>query len=257
VTILTQILARKRDEAARRAEPLAAVRTRAEARPAGRPFAAALRVVRRPAVIAEFKRRSPSFGWIHPEARPAEVARAYAAGGAAAMSVLTDGEGFGGALEHLVEARAAMSIAVLRKDFLLDEYDLWAARAAGADAALLIVAAFEDAGALGALVAAGAGMGLELLVEAHDAREVEVALAVGAQVIGVNARDLRTFEIDRGLPARLRPMVPADRVFVAESGIGSAAGAGALRAAGVDAILVGETLMRAADPAAALRALVG
>lgn len=257
MTILDRILERKREAAATR-PPLGEARARAEARRDARGFAEALRgAARKPAAIAEFKRRSPSRGAIREDARPAEVARGYEAGGAAAMSVLTDGEGFGGAMAHLVEARAAVRLPILRKDFLLDEQDLYLSRAEGADAALLIVAAVPDSGRLAALLGCARSIALDVLVEAHDEREVDVALEAGAAVIGVNARDLRTFSIDPALPARLRPRVPADRVYVAESGIHNAGDVAGLRAAGVDAILVGESLMRAADPAAALRSLLG
>lgn len=258
-SVLDAILARKREEgeSARAYETLPDVRRRAEKAPVPRGFERALRQARRrPATIAEFKRRSPSKGAIREDARPADVARAYEAAGAAAMSVLTDGAGFGGAPEHLVQARAAVALPVLRKDFLLDAYDLYASRALGADAALLIVAAIPDAGRLAELLAVGASVALEVLVEAHDEAELDVALAAGAHVIGVNARDLRTFVVDPGLPARLRPRVPADRVYVAESGISTPADVAALRAAGVDAMLVGESLMRAPDPGAALDALL-
>ncbi len=205
--------------------------------------------------IAEFKRRSPSAGWIAERATPAEMARAYAAGGARALSVLTDEPFFGGRLDDLVAARAACELPILRKDFIVDRYQIVEARAAGADALLLIVAALTDLD-LAALLAAAREMGLEVLVEAHDAGEVARAVAAGAGVIGINNRDLRTFTVDRELAARLRPSVPDERVIVAESGIRSAADVTRLRAAGIDAILVGETLMRAPDPAAALRALL-
>ena len=184
------------------------------------------------------------------------MARAYAAGGASAMSVLTDGPFFGGSLEDLVAARAASDLVILRKDFIVDRHQVVEARATGADALLLIVAALTDA-ELSALLAATREVGLEALVEAHDAEEVARAVAAGAQLVGINNRDLKTFTVDRELAARLRPTVPADRVIVAESGIRDAADVARLRAAGIDAILVGETLMRAPDPAAGLRGLLG
>jgi len=205
--------------------------------------------------VAEFKRRSPSAGWIGEGARVAEVARAYARGGAAALSVLTDEPFFGGTLEDLAAARAAVDLPILRKDFIVDAYQLAEARAAGADAALLIVAALADV-ELAALLAVGKLYGLELLVEAHDADEVARAVRADAAIIGINNRDLRTFTVDRELAARLRADIPPDRVVVAESGIRDAADVARLRAAGVDAMLVGETLMRAPEPAAALRALL-
>ncbi|HVV48160.1 MAG TPA: indole-3-glycerol phosphate synthase TrpC [Polyangia bacterium] len=256
--ILDDILARTRLDVAerKRQRPIAALEAEAARRPPARSLARALRQPGRIACLAEFKRRSPSAGWIAEQAVPAELARAYAAGGAAAMSVLTDGPFFGGGLDDLAAARAAAELPILRKDFVVDRYQVVEARAAGADAVLLIVAALADA-ALAALLAAAREAGLEALVEAHDAGEVARAVAAGAAIVGINNRDLRTFTVDRELAARLRPRVPPDRVVVAESGIRDAADVARLRAAGVDAILVGETLMRAPDPAAALRALLG
>ena len=255
--ILEEILARTRaDLTERRArQPLAALEASARRRAPARSLARALRRPGAISCIAEFKRRSPSAGWIAEHADPAEVARTYAAGGAAALSVLTDEPFFGGRVADLIAARAACEVPILRKDFIVDRYQIVEARAIGADAILLIVAALTDP-ELTALLAAAREVGLEALVEAHDAEEVARAVAAGAQVIGINNRDLRTFAVDRALSARLRPTVPADRVIVAESGIRDAADVARLRAAGVDAILVGETLMRAPDPAAALRALV-
>jgi indole-3-glycerol phosphate synthase len=255
--ILDEILARTRaDLTERRArQPIGELEIAAGNRPPARSLARALRRPGTVSCIAEFKRRSPSAGWIAERADPAEMARTYFAGGAAALSVLTDEPFFGGRIADLVAARAACDLPILRKDFIVDRYQIVEARAIGADAILLIVAALTDA-ALGGLLAATREIGLEALVEAHDAGEVARAVAAGAGVIGINNRDLRTFTVDRELSARLRAQVPADRVIVAESGIRDAADVARLRAAGVDAILVGETLMRAPDPAAALRALV-
>ncbi|HEY4394949.1 MAG TPA: indole-3-glycerol phosphate synthase TrpC [Polyangia bacterium] len=255
--ILDDILARTRAELAerKRARPIAALEDDAARRPPARSLARALRQPGRIACIAEFKRRSPSAGWIAENAVPATLARAYAAGGASAMSVLTDGPFFGGSLDDLVAARAASDLVILRKDFIVDRYQVVEARAAGADALLLIVAALTDA-ELSALLAATREVGLEALVEAHDAGEVARAVAAGAAVVGINNRDLKTFTVDRELAARLRPRVPPDRVVVAESGIRDAADVARLRAAGVDALLVGETLMRAEDPTAGLRGLL-
>jgi indole-3-glycerol phosphate synthase len=256
--ILDDIVARTRADLVerKRARPLAALEAEAARRPAARSLARALRQPGRITCIAEFKRRSPSAGWIAEHAQPAPMAQAYAAGGASAMSVLTDGPFFGGSLDDLVAARAASDLVILRKDFIVDRYQVVEARAAGADALLLIVAALTDA-ELASLLTATREAGLEALVEAHDADEVARAVAAGAQVVGINNRDLKTFTVDRELAARLRPTVPADRLIVAESGIRDAADVGRLRAAGVDAILVGETLMRAPDPAAGLRGLLG
>jgi indole-3-glycerol phosphate synthase len=254
--ILDDTLARTRvDLAARRAaRPLAAVEAVAATMPPARSLARALRQEGAVACIAEFKRRSPSAGWIAEGADPAALARAYAAGGARAMSVLTDGPFFGGTLADLAAARAACGLPILRKDFIVDRYQIVEARAGGADAVLLIVAALDDA-ALRALLAAAGEAGLDALVEAHDESEVARAVDAGAALVGINNRDLRTFTVDRDLAARLRTGVPADRIVVAESGIRDAADVGRLRAAGVDAMLVGETLMLAPDPAAALKAL--
>jgi indole-3-glycerol phosphate synthase len=258
--ILDDILTRTRaDLAARKArKPLAELEKGLPAGPSARSLARALRPGapgERVTCIAEFKRKSPSAGWIREGGKAAEIARLYAAAGAAAISVLTDEPFFGGSLDDLMTAHAATSLPVMRKDFIVDAYQLAEARAAGADAALLIVAALADA-EIAALLAVGSLYGLELLVEAHDGEEVARAVRSGAQVIGINNRDLKTFKVDRELAVRLRPEIPADRVVVAESGIRDAADVDRLRSAGVDAMLVGETLMRADDPAATLRALL-
>lgn len=258
--ILDDILARTRQDLAARkaAKPLSEIEKVLPKGPSARSLEKALRPAARPpggvACIAEFKRHSPSAGWLREGAKAPEIARAYAAAGAAALSVLTDGPFFRGELDDLTSAHAATSIPVLRKDFIVDAYQLAEARAAGADAALLIVAALTDT-ELSALLAVGGLYGLELLVEAHDAEETARAVAVGARIIGINNRDLKTFAIDRELAMRLRPSIPADRVVVAESGIRDAADVAKLAAAGIDAMLVGTTLMRAPDPGAALRAL--
>lgn len=255
--ILDDILARTRvDLEVRRGQrPLAALETEAARMPPARSLAQALRRPGEIACIAEFKRRSPSAGWIAEGADPAALARAYAAGGASALSVLTDGPFFGGGLADLAAARAACGLPILRKDFVVDRYQIVEARAAGADAVLLIVAALSDP-ELRSLLAAAREAGLDALVEAHDQAEVARAVDAGAAIVGINNRDLRTFQVDRDLATRMRPRVPADRIIVAESGIRDAADVARLRAAGVDAMLVGETLMRAPDPAAALKALV-
>jgi len=255
--ILDDILGRTRADLAVRRDkrPLPDLEAAAARLPPARSLARALRRPGKISCISEFKRRSPSAGWIAEGADPAVVAPAYAAGGAAALSVLTDGPFFGGSLEDLAAARAACDLPILRKDFVVDRYQIVEARAGGADAVLLIVAALDDP-ELAALLAAAREVGLDALVEAHDEAEVARAVAAGASIVGINNRDLRTFTVDRGLAARMRPRVPADRIIVAESGIRDAADVAGLRAAGIDAILVGETLMRAPDPAAALRALI-
>jgi indole-3-glycerol phosphate synthase len=258
--ILDDILARTRaDLAARKAKkPLSDLEKGLPTGPTARSLAKALRPGRpgeQVTCIAEFKRRSPSAGWIREGAKPAEVARLYAAAGAAALSVLTDEPFFGGTLDDLTTAHAATTLPVMRKDFIVDAYQLAEARVAGADAALLIVAALTDS-EMSALLAVGQLYGLELLVEAHDAEEARRAVAAGARVIGINNRDLKTFTVDRDLTVRLRGEIPTERILVAESGIRDAADVKRLRDAGVDAMLVGETLMRAEDPGATLRALL-
>jgi indole-3-glycerol phosphate synthase len=214
--------------------------------------------------IAEFKRRSPSAGWIREGAEIARIVPAYVAGGAAALSILTDGPFFGGSLADLAEARSVRNpttatlpttVPTLRKDFIVDEYQIAEARAAGADAVLLIVAALDEP-TLRALFSACGRWGIEALVETHSAEEAARAVALGATVIGVNHRDLRTFTLDMELAARLRSRIPPECVMVAESGIRTPADVERLALARVDAILVGETLMRAEDPGAALRALL-
>jgi indole-3-glycerol phosphate synthase len=260
MTILDDILAVKRGEvaAARAQRSLAEVDAAARAAGPVRGFAEALR---RPAgaavrVIAEIKRASPSAGAIRAGADPAEIARDYARGGAAALSVLTDRQFFDGELGFLARCRAAVELPLLRKDFVIDAYQIAEARAAGADAVLLIVAALAPA-QLAELLAAARGHALDALVEVHDLAEVDVALAAGATVLGVNHRDLRTFTMDMTLTAQIAPRLPAHVVLVGESGIRSADDVRALGAAGAHAVLVGEQLMRAASPGDALRALRG
>jgi len=256
--ILDDILARTRaDLVVRREQVSLAVLEAACVGLAPAPsLAAALRRPGSVTCIAEHKRRSPSAGWIREGSDVAEIVRAYAGAGAAALSVLTDGPFFGGSLDDLRRARAAAPVPILRKDFMVDRYQVLEARAAGADAILIIVSALTDA-EITALLAAAREAGVEALVEVHDRAELERALALGATIVGINNRDLRTFKLDRELAIRLRTLVPADRVVVAESGIRDAADVERLRAAGVDAMLVGETLMRAPDPGATLATLLG
>ena len=255
--ILDDILARTRADLAlrQRQRPLAEVEAAARAQVPARGLARALRRAGAVTCVAEFKRRSPSAGWIRQGAEPAAMAKAYAAAGAAAMSVLTDGPFFGGSLDDLRTARAAAALPILRKDFMVDRYQVAEARAAGADAILIIVSALGDDD-IALLLQAANDFGLDALVEAHDQVEVQRAVALGAQIVGVNNRDLRTFTMDRDLAIRLRPLVPPERVVIAESGIRDAADVRRLGAAGIDAMLVGEALMRAADPGAALRELL-
>ncbi len=205
--------------------------------------------------ISEIKRASPSAGPIRPNAVPAEIAREYESAGAAAISVLTDEQFFDGKLAYLTEVRAAVSLPLLRKDFVIEPYQVVEARAAGADAVLLIVAALDD-GLLRELAAEVARLGMDALVEIHNQAEAERALAAGAQIVGVNHRDLATFTIDMSLTGRLRREVPDDIVLVGESGIRTAQDVQGLAAAGADAILVGERLMRAPSPGIALAELL-
>ena len=207
------------------------------------------------AVIAEMKQRTPSMGLLREEYRPADLAHAYAEGGAAAISVLTHMAGFGGRPEHVRMVRAATDLPILRKDFVTDPYEVAEARACGADAVLLIVAALEP-GQLKDLVAVSRSRGVAALVEVHDERETAAALEAGAKAVGVNHRNLRDFSVDLGLTERLRRLVPKEVVVVAESGIHNADDARRMREAGADAILVGELLMRSDDPAVQIRELI-
>ena len=206
------------------------------------------------AVIAEMKQRTPTMGELAAEYRPSDLAHAYTDGGAAAISVLTQMASFGGRPEHVRAARAATGLPILRKDFISDPFEVAEARACGADAVLLIVAALAPE-ELRRLMAVVRSRGLEALVEVHTEAEAVAALEAGARIVGVNHRDLRTFEVDLGLTERIRRLVPDDVVLVAESGIHSADDARRMRHAGADAVLVGEALMRSRDPAALIREL--
>jgi indole-3-glycerol phosphate synthase len=241
--ILARIVESKRAEVAALRHRTSELRAAAERAAPARPFVAALRQEDAVALIAEYKRRSPSAGALGGNVAPAAAARAYAAGGASAVSVLTDAEYFGGGLDDLVAAREAVDLPVLRKDFVLDEAQVWEARAAGADGILLIVRILDDV-RLVALHAAASAVGLGVLVEVHDEAELERALRAGAEAVGVNNRDLDTFRTDLNVSLRLAPRVPPEVVLVAESGIRTAAEVDRLGEAGVDAVLVGETLMR-------------
>ncbi|MCW2753990.1 MAG: indole-3-glycerol phosphate synthase [Marmoricola sp.] len=205
-------------------------------------------------VISEVKRRSPSKGDLADIPDPAALAVAYAAGGADAISVLTEERRFSGTLADLYAVRAAVTTPILRKDFIVTEYQLLEARAAGADLALLIVAALDDA-ALADLHATARGLGLTVLVEVHDEAEIDRALAIGAELVGVNARNLKTLAVDPDTFGRLAPLVPAGVVKVAESGISGPADAARYAAEGADVVLVGEALVKDGDPRAAVAAL--
>jgi indole-3-glycerol phosphate synthase len=257
--ILERILARKREEIRERSARVSLDQVRALAAKAApvRGFARAIRTriaAGDPAVIAEIKKASPSQGVIRADFRPAEIARSYAAGGATCLSVLTDADFFQGSDEYLREARAACDLPVLRKDFTIDAYQIHEARALGADCILLIVAALNDA-AMSEFTALAHELGLDVLVEAHDEAELERALRTGAALIGINNRNLRTFATSLQTTLNLRERIPADRVLVTESGIHAPADVAQMRAAGVNAFLVGEAFMRASDPGAELRRL--
>ncbi|MFW6202367.1 MAG: indole-3-glycerol phosphate synthase TrpC [Gemmatimonadota bacterium] len=258
MNVLDRIVGAKREEVERLEGRAVSLRAAAEtAAGEARGLAAALRgEVEEVALIAEVKRRSPSAGELRPDLSPAEVARAYEAAGAKAISVLTDEAYFGGSLEDLAAVRASVGLPVLRKDFVLAPVQVWEARAAGADAVLLIVRILDDV-RLAELIALAEDVGLDALVEVHDRAELERALDAGAKVVGINNRDLATFRTDPAVTLELAGSVPRDRVLVAESGIRTASDVDRLGAAGADAILVGESLMRADDVEEAARGLVG
>ena len=280
--ILDEIVAWNRAELARRRErvSLAELEMMAARQPEPRDFAGALRRSRQPSVgrgsgegptcpsgngtrglsppprlIAEVKKASPSKGLLCPDFDPARLAREYAAGGAAAISVLTERRFFQGDPSHIALAREAASLPVLRKDFLFDPYQVLEARALGADAVLLIVAVL-DGGLLQELLDLTASLGMAALVEVHDAVEVEAALKAGAGMVGINNRDLRTFDVDLETTRLLRPLVPPECVVVSESGIHARDDVARLRDWGVDAMLVGESLVRAGDVARKVRELL-
>jgi indole-3-glycerol phosphate synthase len=250
---LDGIVAAHRTAAALDARSLDDLVAQVAALPPTRGFSAALRGGPL-AVISEIKRRSPSKGDLFPDLVPGDLAATYEAGGASCLSVLTDVEFFGGSVADLQAARSACSLPVLRKDFTVDTRDVVDARLMGADAVLLIVAALSD-DELRSFHELAIEVGLDALVEVHDAAELDRAIAAGATLIGVNQRDLATFTVDRDLAAKLRPSMPEGAVTVAESGVRDRADAEALAAAGYDAILVGESLVTSADPGAALAEL--
>lgn len=255
-TILDELAmhAKMRVVEARNREPLSVVRERAEARPF--PDFAFEKALSGPdlAFICEVKKASPSKGLIAPEFPYVQIAKDYEAAGADAISVLTEPKWFLGSKEYLNEIAAAVSVPCLRKDFTVDEYMIWSARARGASAVLLICAILDDA-RLRAFRELADELGLSALVEAHDEREVERALNAGARVVGVNNRDLRDFTVDTGNSARLRSLIPDDVLYVSESGVKTAEDVAQLRAMGADAVLIGETLMRAADKTSKLAEL--
>jgi len=259
--ILERILAVKREEisAAKRALPPREAEARARASAPARDFVGAIRAKHaagNAAVIAEIKRASPSRGLLRQDFDPAAIALSYQAAGAACLSVLTDRQFFQGAPEHLVAARAACALPVLRKDFMLEPYQVYEAREMGADCILLIAAALSPE-AMRELEAAAQALGMAVLVEVHDSAELEGALALATPLIGINNRDLKTFETRIETTLSLLERIPAGRIVVTESGIVGSEAVGTLRAKGVQTFLVGEAFMRAADPGQALQGLFG
>ncbi|MFN8133192.1 MAG: indole-3-glycerol phosphate synthase TrpC [Solirubrobacteraceae bacterium] len=257
MTVLDRIVQSTRHDVAqaRRRVPLSALEQEIGSRGEDRPFSEALSR-HGLSVIAEHKRRSPSVGAIRADLSVPEVVAAYERGGAAAVSVLTERHHFGGSLDDLRAARAATGVPILRKDFVVDRYQLYESAAAGADAILLIVAAL-DARALAALHDEALGLDLDVVVEVHDEEELEAALAVGAEVIGINNRDLSDFTVDVGRTHELLADVPAGKTVVSESGFSTRAELDELESVGVDAVLIGETLMRSPDLELACRELAG
>ena len=255
-TYLDRILERHREVAARDSRSLDSLIDAARSLPTTRGFREALAGADHLAVISEIKRRSPSKGDLNADLDPAEMAAAYERGGASCLSVLTDAEFFGGSVADLQAARGACSLPVIRKDFTVRSHDVVDARLMGADCVLLIAAAL-DPSELAEMHALAIEIGLDALVEIHDEPELEVALQADARLVGVNQRDLVTFQVDHERAVRMAGIIPDHVVKVAESGVRGGADARSLEAAGYDAVLVGETLVTSGDPAASIRELIG
>ena len=259
--ILEKIVAVKREEvaAAQKKKPFAAMRADAESRVLTRDFEGALRAriaAGRPAVIAEVKKASPSKGVLRADFIPADIAQSYAEHGAACLSVLTDRQFFQGEPDYLKQARASCDLPVLRKDFMVDAYQVYESRAMGADCILLIAACLDDA-QMAQLEAIARSLDMAVLVEVHDRQELQRALKLRTPLVGINNRNLRTFEVSLDTTLGMKDDVPADRLLVTESGILAPADVQKMRAAGVHAFLVGEAFMRAPDPGVALAGLFG
>jgi indole-3-glycerol phosphate synthase len=256
--ILARIVAQKRESLAEAAKacPLPVIRRLAAQAEPPRGFLRALQTLPEVRLIAEVKRQSPSAGLIRANFEPLAIAKAYEQGGAACLSVLTEEPNFGGRLEYLTAIRAAVKLPLLRKDFLFDEYQLFEARAAGADAVLLIAESLTRRQLMD-LYRTATELGMDTLIELHEPGRLDDVLATGCPLIGVNNRDLHTFKVDLEQTIRIRRTIPSDRTIVGESGIHTAGDVARLGAAGVKAVLVGESLMRQSDVAAAARALTG
>ncbi len=259
--ILNQIVAVKREEvaAAIKRKPLAAMRADAESRVLTRDFAGALRAkiaAGQPAVIAEVKKASPSKGVLRADFIPADIAQSYAEHGAACLSVLTDQQFFQGSIDYLKQARASCSLPVLRKDFIIDAYQVYESRVMGADCILLIAACLDDA-QMKSLEALAMSLDMAVLVEVHDESELDRALQLKTPLIGINNRNLKTFEVSLETTLGLLAKVPADRLLITESGITTPADVQRMREAKINAFLVGEAFMRAEDPGIALAELFG
>lgn len=257
--ILEKIVAVKHQEvqAARKRRPLEAVRADAESRVLTRDFVGAMRskiAAGQPAVIAEVKKASPSKGVLRPDFIPADIAQSYAEHGAACLSVLTDQSFFQGSADYLKQARASCDLPVLRKDFMVDAYQIYESRAMGADCILLIAACLDDA-QMRDLEAIALSLNMAVLIEVHDGAELDRALALRSPLLGINNRNLKTFEVSLDTTLSLQARVPADRLLVTESGIASAADVQRMRQAGIHAFLVGEAFMRAQEPGLALEQL--